>query len=306
MRKIFPFLIISLIIAIFTGCFLMDIMIEEIYTDGIFRVYYRKGSADRGSVPVDNNEYEVGYTVVILDRGTLEKENHMFLGWMHNSHLYSPGAEFIGSSKGKIYFTATWNDNLNSTFEFTIEDNEVKISKYKYAKNEHRDIVIPSIYASKPVTDIEDEVFKDKGIHSVTLPKNLKKIGVSAFANCRISLLSIPDSVKSIGIGAFENNSIGLLSADVSINFGTGLSSIPQGAFKRNKIQSLRLPDNITLVEDEAFAGNSIGQIIIGANVDIKSDTSFGTRGAAFKKYYDDNGKQAGEYGYTANFWVKL
>ena len=322
MRKIFPFLIISLIIAVFTGCFLMEIMIEEIYTDGSFRVYYHKGSADRGSVPIDNNKYEVGYSVVLQDKGTLEKENHMFLGWMNYGHLYSPGTEFIGDSKGKIHFTATWNDNLNSTFEFIIEDNEVKISKYKYAKHEHNDIVIPSIYALKPVTDIEDEVFKDKGIYSVALPKNLKRIGSSAFANCNISTLAIPDSLKSIGSYAFANcnitslifpdtlESIGDFAFDKNsinrITFGTGRTSIPRGVFKRNNIKSVSLPDIITLVEDEAFAENNISQIIIGANVEIESDTSFGTKGGSFKKFYDDSGKQAGEYGYTADFWVKL
>ena len=99
---------------------------------------------------------------------------------------------------------------------------------------------------------------------------------------------------------AFENNRIN------SITFGKGLSSVSQGAFKGNNLLSVTLPDNITLIEDEAFLGNKIGQIIIGANVEIESDTSLGNYGAAFKKYYEDSGKQSGEYGYTADFWVKL
>jgi len=336
-------LIISLIITVFTGC---DLLLFELMS---FRVYYHKGSANKGSVPIDDTKYEYGDTIIVENQGTLEKEGHMFLGWMEYDLIYSPGTQFESYGGGDIHFTAKWNDNLNDTFEFTIEGDEVKVTKFKYENMYHSGVVIPSIYSGKPVTEIGDEVFRNNEVYMTvrinSLPKNLKRIGSYAFtrnniksssipstvesigsyafancssitsltihdslktissyafANCKIYSLNIPDSLESIGISAFENNNIN------EITFGTGRTSIPQGVFKRNNLKYISLPDNITLVEDEAFSGNNIGQIIIGANVEIKGDTSFGTNGASFKKFYDDNGKQAGEYGYTANFWVKL
>jgi len=312
MRKILLFVLILILISVFSGCFFIE-------TEQSFRVYYHRGSAGSGSAPVDTNKYNYGDVVIIEGKGTLEKEDHMFLGWMNYGDLHWPGEQIQFFGSGDLHFTASWNDEKNTTFEFIIEGDEVKITKYKYA---HENIIIPSTYSGKPVTEIADGVFQNKGIYSVTLPKNLKRIGSYAFAdcritsliipdslesigpyafaNCRITSLTIPDSLESIGFGAFENNNIN------KITFGTGRTSITRGVFKKNKIISVNLPDNITLIEDEAFSGNIIGQIIIGDDVEIESDTSFGTRGASFKKFYDDNGKQAGEYGYTANFWVKL
>jgi len=323
-KKIFPIMLISILFLTFIGC----------HDRQGFRVFYHKGTSDRGSVPVDPNIYQNGDIIYVLDKGTLEKDGHMFLGWKDHELIHRPYSYFeiytdstFFTKYTDLHFLAIWNDDLNDTFDFVIEGDEVKITKYKYHEFWNNNVVIPSTYSDKPVIEIADEVFKDSGIRSVSLSRNIKIIGAYAFANssirslvipdsveligsyafanCSIYSLVIPDSVESIGIGAFENNFIGYQSFG-TITFGTGLTSIPQGAFKRNGIKSVSLPENITLIEDEAFFGNTIGQIIIGAGVEIESDTSFGTRGASFKKFYDDGGKKAGEYGYTADFWVKL
>jgi len=299
-KKIIQIVLIFAFFLLHSGCFFFYENPEE-----HFNVIYNKGMYDTGNAPNDPNIYSRGDTITVLDKGDLKNEDNLFLGWKFNDTLYQPGyvmnSKEYAIEKGNItyltiVFTAHWD--IKPDFEFVIEGEEAILTKYN--GRSFTSAVIPAMYDEKPVTRIGDDAFRGKGMYNIRLHGNLKTIGAYAFANCNMTSLTIPDSLEAIGDCAFDNNSIN------KITFGTGLSSIPQGAFKRNNIQSLRLPDNITLVEDEAFAGNNISQIIIGANVEIESDTSFGTNGASFKKFYDDSGKQAGEYGYTADFWVKL
>lgn len=84
------------------------------------------------------------------------------------------------------------------------------------------------------------------------------------------------------------------------------LKTIGSFAFSGNRITSLAIPASAKVIGEGAFEGNRINRIIINADVDIASDTSFGTLGESFKKLYEDSGKQAGDYNYTADFWVKI
>jgi len=291
MKNIFTLIIITALVTVFIGCY-------EPEVSRPFRVYYEKGSSKSGSVPVDTNIYNPGEKAVVLGKGTLENEDYTFLGWMFNTRIYQPGDEVTGS--GDIYLVAAWDDVVDTSFEFEIRDDEAIITAYNGSNGIN--LIIPFAFSDKPVTEIENNVFRNKNLRSVNLSKNLKRIGSFTFSDCGINIttLTIPDSVVSIGTGAFQNNSI------MNINFGSGLTSISKGAFSGNKLLSVRLPDNIILIDDGAFFGNKIEQIFISADVEIGNDTSLGTNGASFKEFYEDGGKQAGEYNYTAGTWVLI
>jgi len=286
MKKISLFVSIFVIILVMTGC---------IFTTEL-RVYYEKGSAKNGSVPVDSKTYNYGDTVIILGKGDLSNEDYEFIGWQYDGLIYRPGDTLSHYYDEDIRFTAIWDDGIGAPFEFRIVDDEAIVSKY--TGNSHSNIAIPSNYLRKPVTQIDNNVFRNVYIYSVTLSKNLKNIGAFTFSGCYLSSITIPDSVISIGTAAFQDNDL------FEINFGSGLSSIAQGAFSNNELQTVILPDNIKTIGKGAFFGNRIDRIIIGADVSIEDDDSFGTFGASFKSVYYNAGKQAGEYGYTAGTWV--
>ena len=286
MKRILPLIIVSALVLAVSAC---------IFYPSDLRVYYEKGSSTGGFVPVDTTKYKYGETVVILGKGDLENEDYEFLGWMFEGQLYKPGQKLYFYYYEDIYFTAMWNDGLGTPFEFEIIGDEAAV--IKYTGHNYSYIAIPSSYLGKPVTSIANSVFRNKNIYGAELPKSLKKIGALAFSGCDISNLLIPDSVVTIGPGAFQDNYL------LEVIFGKGLTLISEGAFSGNKIQEVNLPDNITTIANNAFLDNNIGYIVTGANVNIESDTSFGTYGASFKKFYEDGGSRAGEYGRVADTW---
>ena len=282
MKKLLPLTLISVFISVLlTACF-------PFYRDEQekprFSAIYKSPFRFTGSLPKDPNKYNYGDSVTILDKGNLEYRDNEFLGWMHNGTLYQPGYiikpdEYQVELDDNMYtqsirFTAHWS--LKSDFEFDIDGEEAKLIKYN--GDTYTDVLIPSAYEGIPVTVIGDEVFRNMGLYRVELPDNLKIIGSFAFSGNLITSLAIPAFAEVIGDGAFEKNSITVIA----------------------------IPASIKLIGEGAFEGNKIKRIIIGVDVDIASDTSFGTLGESFKKLYEDSGKQAGDYNYTADFWVKI
>ena len=76
------------------------------------------------------------------------------------------------------------------------------------------------------VTSIGDIAFNYcSGLNSVTLPHNLTRIGVQAFANCGLKSVVIPNSVLSIGDNAF------LYCGLTNVTIGNGVTNIGNYAF---------------------------------------------------------------------------
>jgi hypothetical protein len=290
MKGILPFILISILMLSLAACLLNS-------QEKIYFVYYDKGRSKSGSAPIDKKKYNHRDTITILDKGTLINEDYLFLGWMFNNNLYQPGDKLTHNYERDIRFTASWDDGIDAPFDFVIEGNEVKIIRYTGSSDV--DIIIPSRYSDIPVTEIGNDVLRNKSIKSVKMFESLKRIGSFAFANCSIASLVIPNSLEIIGAGAFQNNGLDI------ITFGSGLTSIPIGAFGGNSLTFVSLPANIKLIQNGAFFDNKIVQIKIGAGVEIINDTSFGIYGASFKEVYEASGKLAGEYNYTNDNWVK-
>ena len=258
----------------------------------IYHVYYHGNGAVSGEVPKDSRDYSSGDTVRVLGKGNLMYEDYSFLGWRDNDMFYSPG-DFITMGNYDINLYAVWDDGSEVPFSYRIDNQEVTITRYNET-NTYASIIIPNTLQSLPVTAIEDNVFSNLGISSVTLPRSLKKIGAGAFASNILTLVIIPDSVKSIGVGAFRNNDL------TKVTLGNGLSAIEPYVFSNNKIKDITIPDNIRLIESGVFNYNDIDMIKISAGVTIKSDNSFGTYGASFREFYDLE-KEAGLYLYIGS-----
>ena len=87
---------------------------------------------------------------------------------------------------------------LNNTFEYTIENHEVILSKYT---GKGTDVILPSF-----ITAIGKKAFEFKEIAAIKLNQGLKIIGESALAGNELKYIEIPDTVELVGLGALSNN----------------------------------------------------------------------------------------------------
>lgn len=157
-------------------------------------------------------------------------------------------------------------------FAFTPDNTAVIVTKYNGIA---ADVTIPSRYKGKPVTAINNAVFPNSAVTSVTIPDSVTSIPDAAFVNCsELTNISIPNSVTYIGFSAFAH-----CTSLKSITLPSSLSSISEALFSgcsqlttihipdsvpsiqsyafyhcRN-LETIRIPVSVTLIETDAFAG---------------------------------------------------
>ena len=161
-----------------------------------------------------------------------------------------------------------------SDLTFTLTYDEASYAVSDCDENASGELVIPSEYNGKSVTEIDDSAFKDcKAITSVTIPDSVTSIGYYAFENCTgltsvtipnsvtyisgdafkgctgIASITLPDSVTYIGGSAFQDCT-GLLSIIISGN----VTHIWGDTFKNcTALTSVTIPESVTDIGDNAF-----------------------------------------------------
>ena len=133
-------------------------------------------------------------------------------------------------------------------------------------------LIIPDEYQGRPVVSIEEEAFSKMQLTEITIGNNVAFIGKSAFQDNKLINVAIPDSVTYIGESALAGNDIS------NVTIGNGVKHL-EAAFVDDVSTSITL--------------RRAGVLI--------SDNTMGKCGAAFKKFYDRNGKKSGRYNY--NVW---
>ena len=133
-------------------------------------------------------------------------------------------------------------------FEYVEDTENGGYMIYDYLLNEDA-VEIPAEINGKPVTSIDQYSFYQKTMTSVTIPDTVKKVGESAFYECKnLKNVHIPDSVTDL-----EPYSFGDCYALASFNIPKGITEIPAYAFEWANITSLDIPDNITKIGEGAF-----------------------------------------------------
>ncbi len=133
-------------------------------------------------------------------------------------------------------------------FEYVEDTENGGYMIYDYLLNEDA-VEIPAEINGKPVTSIDQYSFYQKTMTSVTIPDTVKKIGKSAFYECKnLKNVHIPDSVTDL-----EPRSFGDCDELTSFNIPKGITEIPAYAFEWANITSLDIPDNITKIGEGAF-----------------------------------------------------
>ena len=158
------------------------------------------------------------------------------------------------------------------------------------AKNTETEIIIPSEYQNKPVTEITARGFQSgTDIITVVIPDSIVKIGEYAFSDCtklanvtfnnglaeigngaffgcsRLIKAEIPDSVTSIGMQAFSK-CISLK----ELKIGTGIKTLSYQTFYGCSALTILDTAKVENIGGEAFSGcNSLFYINMG--IDVKS-----------------------------------
>ena len=109
------------------------------------------------------------------------------------------------------------------------------------------------------VTIITNNAFKEGSLESITLPQNLKKIGIYAFYRNNLTSVTIPNSVTSIGNYAFSKNKL------TSVTIPNSVTSIGQSAFSVNQLTSVTIPNSVTSIGSGAFGSNNLTSVTIHA-----------------------------------------
>lgn len=72
----------------------------------------------------------------------------------------------------------------------------------------YKDIIIPNAMDGTPITQIYQDVFKDKGLTSVVIEDGITRIHARAFLGNDLTEIVLPDSITMIDYGAFMGNDI--------------------------------------------------------------------------------------------------
>jgi hypothetical protein len=217
-----------------------------------------------------------GENIMVSGAGNLNKTAYNFCGWNTKS-----------DATGIAYFN---NDQI------VIENNDIILyaiwSEYALSKNDNiitgysgssKDIVIPSVINTIPVTSIGDlafynnqlisvvipdsvtsidnSAFSHNQLTSVVIPNSVVTIGAYAFASNRLTSVVIPDSVVTIGAFAFTSNRL------TSVVISNSITIIEGSVFFDNRLTSVVIPDSVTIIKDWAFYGNQLTSIIIPDSV---------------------------------------
>jgi len=142
---------------------------------------------------------------------------------------------------------------MKKNYNATIEEGLV-ITGYK---GNNSVVKIPDKILFYPIKTIKADVFKDKNITELQLPKNIEYIGENAFLNNYIKELILPFGIKYIGDKAFQNNNI----------------------------TTIKIPSDVEYIGHFAFYGNEISNLEIGENVNF-FDNTFGHYAKASDIHY--------------------
>ena len=147
---------------------------------------------------------------------------------------------------------------------------EGKVTGYS---GESKIIYIPAKKDSVDVTEIGDEVFKNKEIVGISIPASVTKLGNGVFEGATLgSDISLP-AIATIGTGVFKNaksayvdendTSKGRISIAVSFASGEGtFTTLPENTFfGADGISSVTLPAGVTNLGNYAFKQSTVASI---------------------------------------------
>jgi hypothetical protein len=224
--------------------------------------YYGNGNQS-GSVPIDNNQYSPGATVIVQgNNSNMTMDNCNFAGWTTSTNWpeisYAPGATFsMATSNISLY--AVW---INNCLTFSSYGTSIVLTGYTSSlspKSPNRN------FFPLGVTGIISYAFESCPFlpNPITIPNSLSYIGDVAFEYCNILIsITIPSSVTNLGQVAFR-----YCYRLQNVVISNSISSIEEGTFYYcTNLTSVIIPGSVTNIGIWAFEScTSLSNVYVNA-----------------------------------------
>ncbi len=196
----------------------------------------------------------VGVKNVIISNSVVIIGNHAFYGC---NNLESITVPFVGSTKDGIT-----NTHFGYLFGATSE-----IDHDKYVPASLKTVIVTggSIY--------DYAFYNCSNLTSITVPNNIKSIGIHSFSGCRsLTEFIIPESVSSIGMSAFL-----YCESLTDITVPSGVTNIGESAFEGcHSLAGITIPDGVTSIDSHTFNGcSNLMHVTFGVNSQLTSIGDF-------------------------------
>lgn len=141
---------------------------------------------------------------------------------------------------------------------FIVREKEgYSVRRFVYRKED-----VVAVVLSDFTTVLELEAFFGfSSLVDVVFSEKLRRIGYSAFRDCKLENVDIPDSCMEIAPYAFSNNPI------TTLRIGDGVEIIGDCAFSNCKFQKVRIPASCREIGTYAFYSVPIKELIIEEGV---------------------------------------
>lgn len=126
---------------------------------------------------------------------------------------------------------------------------------------DYKNIIIPDVLGTTPVTTIGDYAFHDHGLTNVVIPRHVTVIGRKAFADNALINVVIPNSVDVVGYYAFYRNTL------TNVTLPDSVTLIDDGAFSTNMLTNITIPHSVTSIGNRAFFENNLKNVLIPSSV---------------------------------------
>ena len=142
------------------------------------------------------------------------------------------------------------------SLEFIINKNIVTLGDYCFCRTNISKVIFED---DSNLLQIGDFAFSEQiQLKNITLPENLKTIGVYAFHKTGLTEISIPSMVETIGNYAFLETNV----ANVDFEQNSSLLEIGRGAFSEiENLTSIELPLSLLTIQDSVFYNSGLESI---------------------------------------------
>lgn len=265
------------------GTFLQIEVTNGTLEDGFTKGLYLQNTTVTVTAPESNEAGEAFSHWVNSAGATVSSDRTATLPVGEASEIYT--AVYAPSFTPYEYFTFT-----------ELSDGTYSI-KAKDINNMPADVILPSTYNGKAVTEINGSGFYNcKSLMSITIPNGVTSIGSRAFYYCTaLKLITIPSSVVNIGGYAFyqcsnlENLTIpssvtnigeaafSYCTALTSIAIPMGVTSIEPLVFNNcDSLMIITIPSSVTSIGNSAFSScGSLASITIPSSVTSIGSSAF-------------------------------
>ncbi len=135
------------------------------------------------------------------------KDGNEFFGWFKDVELKDRWYFDSDVITGDTTLYAKWNPYTQGLeYRLKPDGNSYMVTGKGTATD--IDIVIPSVYDGKPVTEINNNAFRDNRVNSVVIPNSIKNIKEGAFVNCSLTKITLGTGLEYVQDAFYGYNDI--------------------------------------------------------------------------------------------------